>query len=116
MRLNRKLGLALVSALVVFCEQSGPARAQYGYPDYPYPAVAPAPPVVAVYPYIWGGRRYCWYGDAWNGAGWYWCGFAWRRGLGWGGGYGWNGWAWRGGRGYYHGGYRGGYYRGHRHY
>jgi hypothetical protein len=36
--------------------------------------------------FFWGGRNYCWYGNAWNGPGWYWCGYPWRRGYGWGGG------------------------------
>ena len=42
--------------------------------------------------FIFGGRRYCWYGNGWRGPGWYWCGYAFRQGLGWGGGMGWHGW------------------------
>ena len=54
--------------------------------------------------FFWGGRNYCWYGNAWNGPGWYWCGYPWRRGYGWGGGYGWHGWHGGGGHGGWHGG------------
>ena len=90
--------VAAASALGALSGLAEPAQAQYVYPGYPYVAV-PAP--VAPYPYLYGGRRYCWYDAAWNGPGWYSCGFAWRSGYGWGGGYGWNGWAWRG-RGWRH--------------
>jgi hypothetical protein len=110
---------AVAGLLVMLCKlATGPAQAQYAYP-YPYPAAPPvaappvappvvaAPPLVAAYPYVWGGRRFCWYNRAWNGPGWYWCGYAFRSGYGWGGGHGWNGWVWHGGRGwrgdrYYH--------------
>ena len=100
---RQKIGFAVAGLLVTLSGMAGPAQAQYGYP-YPYGVVAPpvvvAPvaPVAAPYPYLFGGRRYCWYADAWNGPGWYWCGYAYRSGFGWGGAYGWNGWA-RGGRG-----------------
>jgi hypothetical protein len=108
--------LAVTGLWVMLCELAGPAQAQYAtpYPAAPYPAAPPvvvappvvaAPPAVAAYPYLWGGRRYCWYGNAWNGPGWYRCGYAFRSGYGWGGGYGWNNWVWRGGHGWR--GYRG---------
>ena len=65
------------------------------------------------YPYLYGGRRYCWYDGGWHGPGWYWCGYGWRRGFGWGGAVGWLGWSHEGFRGgVYHGGYRDGGYRG----
>jgi hypothetical protein len=60
---------------------------------------------VGIDPFMWSGRRYCWYDSAWSGPGWYWCGYNWRRGYGWGGGWGWHG---HGGPRGWHGGYRGG--------
>ena len=98
--LRRIAAAGLVAAL---CWLTATARAQYAYP-YPYGVVAPPPVVVApaapvaAYPYLFGGRHFCWYDSAWNGPGWYWCGYAFRSGYGWGGAYGWNGWA-RGGSG-----------------
>jgi hypothetical protein len=122
---GRESVLAVAGLLVMLCElAAGPAQAQYAYPS-PYPPAPPveaapptvaappvvvAPPAVAAYPYLWGGRRFCWYNNAWNGPGWYWCGYAFRRGYGWGGGYGWNGWVWRGGRGWRGPGWHGGRY------
>jgi len=118
MRTRMKPLLAGLGVAGVLFAAAEPASAQYPYP-YPYPyGAAPAPvappvvaPPVAAYPYLYGGRRFCWYDDAWNGAGWYWCGYAYRAGFGWGGPVGWNGWARGGGRGWGgRGGGRGGYH------
>jgi len=95
-----KRGISLMTAgslLAAVCVSAEPARAQYPYDVLG--AVAGAAAVVAGAPYLYGGRRYCWYDDAWSGPGWYWCGYAYRTGYGWGGGYGWNGWGRGGGHG-----------------
>jgi hypothetical protein len=138
----RKTGASLIAASVLAGAfwSAGPVQAQTPYDvmsgaaaaaGVPYPAPYPpapapypyaAPAYGAAYPYLYDGRRFCWYDDAWNGPGWYWCGYAYRRGFGWGGGYGWRGWVYRGGRGghggYGHGGYGHGGYGGgeHHHY
>jgi hypothetical protein len=68
---------------------------------------------IQYYPYLHGGRRYCWYDGGWHGPGWYWCGYRYRHGFGWGGGVGWLGWGHEGFRGgVYHGGFHGGGFHG----
>lgn len=100
---------AAVASGLLTLSTAAPAGAQPVFVDpgpYGYygPAFGPADP------YIWGGRRYCWYFDGWRGPGWYWCGYGARYGYGWGGGWGWHGWRHGGFRaryGYDHGGYGG---------
>jgi hypothetical protein len=67
-----------------------------GWGGGPGVAIGVGPVVIGAgpgYGHVWGGQRYCWFGNGWHGAGWYHCGYGnWRRGYGWGGGRGWNRW------------------------
>ena len=91
----RKLGLVLVLAAIGVGAAIGSAEAA-SVPPSQLGVAAHSLNIVEQTQYVYGGRRYCWYGNGWNGPGWYWCGYPWRRGYGWGGVRGWNNWAWGG--------------------
>lgn len=108
----KKIGLAFVLVATLGVGTIATARAMPAVSSAQLGAAAEGFNMVEKTQYIYGGRRYCWYGNGWRGPGWYWCGYAFRQGFGWGGGIGWHGW--RGGRlhggGYHGGGRRGGHH------